>query len=219
MWSAKWFGYKSGASDPSRRSRRYMGSPQRTLWVRSLFSRGKPANAGDRYRTPSGSEGMRPLNVEHRIRSLLLPVLYQPTHLSFGLIRVNLRLIVLFARPGFRNCFSLFEIIDDQDQLIVVIAVKDFDVDAGFGHQSSDLSELAWLSLVQALNQHLSLSENADACGLQRRAGGCSVFEEEVSGAIAVDDKGAAALDAYARASHRFAHFGQRTRSVFQSDC
>ena len=102
---------------------------------------------------------------------------------------------------------------------MIVIAVKDLDVDSCFGHQSSDLSELAWFPLVQTLNEHFPFSENADAGGLQRRAGGCSIIEEEVGNALTVDYKGAAALYANARASQRFAHLGQRTGSVFQRNC
>ena len=102
---------------------------------------------------------------------------------------------------------------------MIVIAVNGLDVDACFSHQSSYLSELARFLLIQTLNQHLSFCDHAYARSLQRRAGRCPIVEEKVGNAFAVNDKGAAALDAYARATQRFAHLGERTRPVFQRNC
>src|SRR3981189_3404689 len=56
----------------------------------------------------------------------------------------------LIARPCFGYCSALREVIYDEDQLVIVIAVKDFDVDACLGHPARDLAELTWLSLVQS---------------------------------------------------------------------
>ena len=68
--------------------------------------------------------------------------------------------------PRLRDGFSSFEIIDHQDQLMIVIAVKRLDVNAGFGHHSSNLSELARFLLVQALNEYLSICDHAYTCSL-----------------------------------------------------
>src|SRR2546427_7105188 len=51
------------------------------------------------------------------------------------------------AHPRLRYRPSLLEIIDHEDQLMVMIAVLDFDIDAGLGHAPRDLAELAGLPL------------------------------------------------------------------------
>src|ERR1043166_4411979 len=37
--------------------------------------------------------------------------------------------------PRIRNALSAFVVVDDQDQVVIVIAVLHFDVDAGIGHE------------------------------------------------------------------------------------
>lgn len=37
---------------------------------------------------------------------------------------------------GFRNCLPFRDVIDDENQLMIVVAVEDLDVDAGLSHQS-----------------------------------------------------------------------------------
>jgi len=102
---------------------------------------------------------------------------------------------------------------------MIVIAVEGLDVDACFTHQSRELAELARFPLIQALHEHLPFGEDANAGSLQRGARGRSIVEEEVSNALTVPDKRAAALNAYARASQRFAHLSQRAGPVFERNC
>ena len=97
---------------------------------------------------------------------------------------------------------------------MIVIAVKSLDVDACFGHQSSDLAKLAGHRLTQTLHEHLAFGEHANAGGLERAASSCAIMEEEVRNSFTVDHKSAAALDADASAAQRFSHLGQRSRAI-----
>jgi hypothetical protein len=47
------------------------------------------------------------------------------------------------------------EIVDNQNKVVVMIAVENFDINPCLGHSASDLPELTRLSLVQPLDQHL----------------------------------------------------------------
>lgn len=85
------------------------------------------------------------------------------------------------------------QVVHDEDQVVVVVAVEDFDVDAGLGHPARELAELTGLGLVQPLHQGLPFGEHADAGRFERPARGGSVREQEVGDAGAVDDEGAAA--------------------------
>jgi hypothetical protein len=58
----------------------------------------------------------------------------------------------VLAGPGFRDCSAGCDVVDDQDQLVIVVAVEDFDVDAGLGHAAGDLAELTRFGLVQSLD-------------------------------------------------------------------
>ncbi len=68
---------------------------------------------------------------------------------------------------------------------MVVVTVEDFDVHAGFGHTAGEQAELARYVLLQALNEHVSFGEDADARGFERGSSGGAVFDEEVSDAFA----------------------------------
>ena len=63
---------------------------------------------------------------------------------------------------------------------MIVIAVKDFNIDARLGHPACDFAELTWFRLVQPLDEHVSLFQNTDACRFERAAGSAPVFEEKV---------------------------------------
>jgi len=69
-----------------------------------------------------------------------------------------------------------------------MIAIEHFDVDSRLGLEVCDLSELAWLSLIQSLDEHVPLFQNCDACRFER----CTIFwsantgAHEVHGAILV---------------------------------
>jgi hypothetical protein len=49
------------------------------------------------------------------------------------------------------------DIVDDQDQLVVVVAVEDFDVDSCSSHPACEFAELTGFGLVQFLNKDVSL--------------------------------------------------------------
>src|SRR5690348_8879719 len=88
--------------------------------------------------------------------------------------------------PRFGYNPSLLEIVDDQDQLVIVIAVEDFDVDAGIGHAAGELAQLSRLGLIEALNQDVVDGEDLDACGFEGVAGGIAVREQKVRDAAGV---------------------------------
>jgi len=96
------------------------------------------------------------------------------------------------TRPRRRNSAGFLYVVYDQDQLIVVITVHHLDVDSGVTHSPSELAELAWHRLIQALNDNLALGEHLDAFGLECFARRGSVLEEEVRDTFSVDDPGAA---------------------------
>src|SRR4029077_4421997 len=71
----------------------------------------------------------------------------------------------LFSCPCIRDFPSLRSVVDDEDQLVIVVAVEDLDVDACFGHAARDLTELARLTLIQSLDKHVALLQNTDSGG------------------------------------------------------
>jgi hypothetical protein len=101
---------------------------------------------------------------------------------------------------------------------MVVIAVLNLDIDSRLSHPACDLAELAWLRLVESLNEHLSHIENRNASRLENGACGLAVFEEKVRDADAVHDKDAAALDAHSGAAEGLTHCGQRSGAILKFD-
>jgi hypothetical protein len=88
------------------------------------------------------------------------------------------------------------EIVHDNNQLMVVVAVQHFDVDAGIGHPTREQTELTRHVLLQSLNDDFPFREDLDVGGFKRLSGGSSVSEEEMSGALATDDPSSSAFDA-----------------------
>jgi hypothetical protein len=76
-----------------------------------------------------------------------------------------------FPGPCFRHGAAPGQVIHHQDELEVVIAVADFDVDAGVGHAARELSKLTRNRLLQALDHHVALPEHADTRRFRWRRG------------------------------------------------
>ena len=114
----------------------------------------------------------------------------------------------LFTHPGFGYCSALCDVVYDEDQLVIVVAVKYLDVDACLGHPARDLAELAGFSLVQSQDEDVAYFQNVDACRFERFASGHPIFEEKVSDALTVDYEGATTFDAHSGAAQRLAHLG-----------
>src|SRR4029077_19093464 len=93
----------------------------------------------------------------------------------------------VFARPLLRNRPSPDDVIHNEDQLVVVIAVEYLDVNPSLGHPPRDLAELPWFSLVQSLDEYVPLCQDLDTCRLQRVASGNPILEEEVCHALAAN--------------------------------
>jgi hypothetical protein len=120
--------------------------------------------------------------------------------------------------PRFRNGSALLEVVDDQYQLVIMVAVEDLNVDAGLRHPLRQLTELPWLSLIQSLNQNVTLFDDLNAGSFQRLAGSGPICEEEVGHTLAINDERAAALNAYSGAAQGVAHLGQCAGTVFKRD-
>src|SRR5258707_1285127 len=101
---------------------------------------------------------------------------------------------------------------------MVVVAVEDLDVDAGLGHATGEEAELAGQVLLQADGDDVALGDDTDALRFERAAGAGAILEQEVGDAAAVDDPGAAPLDADAGAPQAFAHLGEGGRAVLEGD-
>src|SRR5262245_6650825 len=102
---------------------------------------------------------------------------------------------------------------------MIVVAVEHFDVDARFSHPACEFAKLPRLALIQPLHYYLSHCQNLDSHGFQRVACSLAIGKKEVSYAMTIDHKSAAAFDANARATQRFTHLRERSRSILKCDC
>jgi hypothetical protein len=114
----------------------------------------------------------------------------------------------LLARPRPGDFTAFCDVIYDQDQLIAVIAIKHFDVDASLGHPAGEFTELTRFGLVEPLDENFALVQYLDASCFQRASGRSAIVEEEVCGSLTFDDPGAAAFDAYSGAAENVSHVG-----------
>ena len=105
-----------------------------------------------------------------------------------------------FLSPGFRDLSSALEVIHNENQLMVVIAVQYFDVHAGFGHAAREQSELARDVLLESANDDFSFLDYPDAGCFERGSGSRAVGEKEVSDSCALGNPGPAPFDAHAGA-------------------
>jgi hypothetical protein len=103
--------------------------------------------------------------------------------------------------------------------LVVVVAVKDFDVDTRFSHAAREKAELPGDILLQSLDENLAFVENANSGCFQCLAGGEPIFKEEVSDAYAANDPGPPSLDTHSGAAQGLTHLGKSARTIFEGDC
>src|SRR5438477_7878599 len=82
------------------------------------------------------------------------------------------------AHPRTRDLLATRDVVDHQDELMVVIAVHDLDVDAGLGHAARDLAELPRLVLPEPLHQHVARCNHQDPRRLERASGRATVRKE-----------------------------------------
>jgi hypothetical protein len=108
------------------------------------------------------------------------------------------------------------KIIHNQNQLMVVIAVQDFDVHAGLGHSAREQAELAGDILLQPLNDDVPFCEDADAGRFEGTSGGRAINEEKVGDASAVNHPRSAALDTETGAAQGLAHLGESAGAILQ---
>src|SRR5262249_44840828 len=71
------------------------------------------------------------------------------------------------ARPRLGNLAPARHVIHDQDQVVIVVAVEHFDVDAGLGHSPCQQAELTGDSLLEALDDNVPFLGDADAGSFQ----------------------------------------------------
>ena len=101
---------------------------------------------------------------------------------------------------------------------MIVVAVLDQDVDARIRHPPRQHSQLTGNTLVQPLDQHLILRDDADPRLLQRGARSCGVTKQKMRHASAVRLEDSAAFDADPCTAEDFSHLGQGTGPVLQVD-
>lgn len=105
---------------------------------------------------------------------------------------------------------------------MIVIAVKDLDIDARIGHTAGQLAELTRLGLIESLDENVVHGEYSDACRFERVARGVAVLKQKVRDAASVvggmDDPRAAAFDAHAGAAEGVAHFGECAGTIIKRD-
>ena len=71
------------------------------------------------------------------------------------------------AGPGLRNLSPASDVVHNKNQLMVVVAVENFDIDAGFGHPAREQAELAGDILLEALDEDFPFLDEADARGFK----------------------------------------------------
>lgn len=101
---------------------------------------------------------------------------------------------------------------------MIVVAVEDFDVDAGAGHAAGELAELSRFGLIEALDQDVVHGEDLDACRFERIARCVAIFKEKVSDSAAIDHPRSAAFDAHAGAAEGVAHIGECAGTIVEED-
>jgi hypothetical protein len=111
------------------------------------------------------------------------------------------------------------EIVHDEDQPMVVVAVEDLNVHSGLGHPPAQRTELTRDSLHQLQDDHVTFLMNETASRFESVARCHAVLKQKMSDAGPADNPRASTLDADPGAAQRLTHFGQRAGSVFKGDC
>ncbi len=122
------------------------------------------------------------------------------------------------THPLVRNGARPRLVVHHEDQVVIVIAVYDFDIDAGIGHAAREGPELPRLRLSQAQRNDVTLLGNANARGSQRSGSIGAVVEKKMRDAASVNAKDTPTLDAHAGSPERVAHLGERARPVVEDD-
>jgi hypothetical protein len=122
----------------------------------------------------------------------------------------------LFSHPRIRHGPRSSDIIDDEHESMIVIAIEHLDVDARLRHAPRQHAELTRDALFQPLNHDFALREYTNAGCLERPSCCGAVGEKKVCGATATHDPRTAAFDADARAAQRFTHLGERAWAVVE---
>ena len=99
---------------------------------------------------------------------------------------------------------------------MIVVAVEHFDVDAGFGHPSGELAELARNRLLEPLNDNVTLGDHPNTGLLECRARSASVGKKEMRDPAPIDDPRSSTLDTDAGTTKCFPHFRERTRPIVE---
>jgi len=102
--------------------------------------------------------------------------------------------------------------------LVLVVAVKNLNIDARVGHAAGEFAKLPRFVLPQPLDEDFALVKYPDTCRFQGATGDCSIVKQKMRHTLAIDNKGAAALDAHASASQGVAHVGEGSGTVLQCD-
>jgi hypothetical protein len=110
------------------------------------------------------------------------------------------------------------KVVHNEDQLMLVIAVKRFNIDARRGHPSRDFSELTRFRLVQPLDEHVPLGQTADTRSLERTASGGAILEKKMRYALTSDHPRSSAGDAHASPAQSIPHISQGAGAVLEDN-
>src|SRR5258705_6937289 len=128
--------------------------------------------------------------------------------------------------PSFRHVPSTLDVIHNQDEPMIVIAVENLDVHAGIGHPAREEPQLPRNALLQTHDHHLPHREHPDPGRFQRVTSDGTIREEEMRRAVgrfassvaAVHDPRAAALDTYPSSPERPTLLGERAGPILEGN-
>ena len=102
---------------------------------------------------------------------------------------------------------------------MIVVAVQNFNIDAGLSHLAREQAELTGHVLLQSLNEHFPFLEDLDPGSLESPTRGSSVCEEEMGNTTAIHNPGPTSLNAHPGATQSLSHRGESSRFVFKNNC
>jgi len=117
-----------------------------------------------------------------------------------------------------RDFASFFDVVHHQDELIVVVAVLDFDIYARVRHRPAEFAELARFTLPQFLDYNVANADNSNSFALQRFSCRVPILKQEMRHAFATGQKRAASLNADARPSQHLAHASEFAGTMLEKN-
>jgi hypothetical protein len=108
-------------------------------------------------------------------------------------------------------------LVNNQYQLVVVVAIQHLDVDAGLGHLTGQLAELSGHGLAQAQADDIADLEHPNTGKLKSASGGFAVGKKKVRGTALTYQPGATAFDTDAGSTQGITHLGEGARAIVEN--